>query len=412
MRVISDFHIHSRFSYACSKNMVFEEIAKNGLLKGLDLIGTGDITQPVWFKEIKDKLSRNETEPGSGIFDYNGIRWMLTTELSTIYSQDGKTRKVHHVIHVPSVEVTIQMRELLDKHGKLDLDGRPTLTKITSPELVEGLMEISDDILIYPAHTWTSWFGVLGEFSGFNSIDECYGDQTKHVHAIETGMSSDPSMNWRIKSLDKFTILSNSDAHSPWVWRLGREANVFELDNLTYDEISDSIKKNDPKRLKYTIEVEPSYGKYHFTGHRKCEVNLSPSVAAKLGNICPVCKKKMTIGVMQRVEKLADRPEGYTPKGRIPFKSLIPLYEIISSVTGVNRMYSNPVIIKQDRLIETFGNELKVLLDASKADLMKATDRKIADAIIKIRDGKVGYTPGYDGVYGVPMFSEDANKEA
>jgi len=407
MRIIADFHLHSHFSYACSKKMVFEEIARNGKLKGLDLVGTGDFTQPIWLKEIEEKIAPNETGKDSGIFEYDGMKWMLTTELSTIYTQDSKTRKIHHVIHAPSIDVVKQIREFVDKYGKLDLDGRPTLTGITSPELVENLIRISEKILIYPAHAWTSWFGVVGEFSGFDSVEECYKDQTKHIHAIETGMSSDPSMNWRVSSMDKFTMISNSDAHSPWVWRIGREANVFDLEKVTYDEINESIVKENPKKMKFTIETEPSYGKYHFTGHRKCGVNIDPKDAIEMDNICPVCGKKMTIGVMQRVEKLADREEGYNPDNRIPFKSLLPLYEIISSVTGVNRLYSNPVIRKQDELIEKFGSEFNVLLDADKEELSNVAGERIADAIIKTRNGEVEYIPGYDGIYGVPVFSKE-----
>jgi uncharacterized protein (TIGR00375 family) len=405
MQIIADFHIHSYLSRATSKSMNIEEISRNGKLKGLGLIGTGDFTHPVWFAQIKEKLGNNETEGGSGIFEFDDMNWILTGEIATIYTQDNKTRKVHHVIHAPSIEVVEQINDALQKYGKLQADGRPILTGMTSPEFVETLMKISTDILVYPAHAWTSWFGVIGEFSGFDSLEECYQEQIKHIHALETGMSSDPLMNWRVSSLDNFTLLSNSDSHSPWVWRIGREANVFELNKLTYKAINDAIIKKDPKRLKFTIEVEPSYGKYHFTGHRKCGINIHPKEALKFDNKCPICRRKLTIGVMQRVEKLAQRAEGFKPDNAIPFKSLLPLYEVISSVTGVNRLYSKPVIEQQDRLIEKFGNEFNILLDAPKEELLKATSEKIADAIIKTRNGEVKYIPGYDGVYGVPVFS-------
>jgi uncharacterized protein (TIGR00375 family) len=408
MQIIADFHIHSYLSRATSRNMNIEEISRNGKLKGLSLIGTGDFTHPAWLMQIKEKLGTNETESGSGVFEFDGMNWILTGEVATIYTQDGKTRKVHHVIHAPSIEIVEQINEALQKRWNLRVDGRPMLNGLTSPELVGVLAGISKDILVYPAHAWTSWFGVLGEFSGFDSLEECYQDQMHNVHALETGMSSDAAMNWRVSSLDRVTLLSNSDSHSPWVWRIGREANAFELDKLTYEEINDAIIKKDPKRLKYTIEVDPSYGKYHFTGHRSCGINLNPKEALSRNNICPICGRKLTVGVLQRVEKLADRPEGFVPENAIPFKSLLPLYEIISFSTGVNQLYSRRVIEQQDALISRFGNELNILVNVPKEELLTATNEKIADAIIKVRNGEIKYIPGYDGVYGVPVFSEEA----
>ena len=405
MRIIADFHIHSYLSRATSKNMRIDDLSENGKLKGLGLIGTGDFTHPIWFEHIREKLANKETSSGSGIFNFNGMNWMLTAEVATIYYEEGKSRKVHHVLHSPSFEAVEQINEALSKHGNLKADGRPILNT-SSPELVEILTGISKDILVYPAHAWTSWYGIIGDFSGFDSIEDCYHDQTKHIHALETGMSSDPAMNWRVSSLDNFTLLSNSDSHSPWVWRIGREANVFELDKLTYKEINSAIVNKDTEKLKFTIEVEPSYGKYHFTGHRSCGINIHPNDAIKYGNQCPKCGHKLTIGVLQRVEKLADRPEGFVPENAIPFKSLLPLYEIISHAIGVNQLYSKRVIEMQNRLIKEFGNEFDVLLNASKEELLKATNEKVVDAIIKTRNGQVKYIPGYDGVYGIPVFSD------
>lgn len=407
MQIVTDFHIHSRFSRATSKQMNFEELSRNAKLKGLNLMGTGDFTHPTWLAEIKEKLAVNETESGSCIFESSGINWILTSEVATIYTQADKTRKVHHVIHAPNIEVVEQINEALEKYGSLRADGRPMLTGLTSPEFVEILMEVSSDILIYPAHAWTSWYGVLGEFSGFDSLEECYQEQMKHIHALETGMSSDPAMNWRLSNLDKITLLSNSDSHSPWVWRIGRESNVFELVKLTYREINDAIIKKDQKRLKFTIEVDPSYGKYHFTGHRNCGINLHPKEALKFNNKCPICGRKLTIGVLQRVEGLADRPEGFRPDSIVPFKSLLPLYEVISFATGVNQLYSKRVIEQQDALIRKFGNELNILLNVPKEELVEATSEKVAAAIIKTRNGEVKYIPGYDGVYGIPVFSDE-----
>jgi uncharacterized protein (TIGR00375 family) len=409
MQLIADFHLHSHFSRATSKDMSIEEISRNGKLKGLQLVGTGDFTHPSWLEEIRSKLGSNETQAGSGIFVHDGMLWMLTGEVATIYTQDSKTRKVHHVLHAPSLEVVEQINEALKKYGKLAADGRPMLSGLTSPALVEILMQISKDILIYPAHAWTSWFGVLGEFSGFDSLEDCYQDRTKNVHALETGMSSDPAMNWRVSGLDRVAILSNSDSHSPWPWRIGREANVFEIDGgkLTYAEINDAIISKDPERLKFTIEVDPSYGKYHFTGHRACGVSMDPEEAKKLNNICPVCKRRLTIGVAQRVEGVADRPAGFVPDGAIPFRSIIPLYEIVSAALGVNQLYSKRIIEQQDALIAKFGNELNVLLNVPEAELHLAANEKIANAIIRVRSSDVRYIPGYDGVYGIPVLSEE-----
>jgi uncharacterized protein (TIGR00375 family) len=384
--------------------MNVEELTKNARLKGLKMLGTGDITHPVWIKELKQKLEPIEE---TGIFKYEDIFWLLTGEICTIYQQDSKTRKVHHVIHVPNFEIAEQINEELSKYGSLTIDGRPIFQGLTSPQLVEIIIEICKDVLIVPAHAWTSWFGILGEFSGFNSIEDCYQDQTKNIYALETGLSSDPKMNWRLSSLDKFALMSNSDCHSPWPWRMGRECNAFELEKLTYWEILDAIKKKDKKRFLFTVEVSPFYGKYHWTGHRNCHVSLSPEQSLKVNNICPVCHRKLTVGVEERVEELADREEGFVPDDAIPFKTLLPLYEIISFVTGTNQLYSKPVIKEQDKLIENFGNELNVLLNVQKEELLKVTNEKIADAIIKVREGKVKYIAGYDGVYGRPVFDEE-----
>ena len=410
-QIFADFHLHSCFSRATSKEMNLEQLSRNALLKGLTVLGTGDFTHPNWFGELKQKLQLAGGGTSQGIFEFGGVSWIITGEVCTIYNQDGKTRKVHHVIHVPDFDVAEQIINILGKRGNLAEDGRPVFSGLTSPELVEMLMEVSDDIFIYPAHAWTSWFGALGEFSGFNSLEECYQDQTKHVHALETGMSSDPAMNWRLSALDKFTLLSNSDSHSPWTWRIGREANAFDFgpgfafEDLTYKKLHDAIMTR--KGLAFTVEVDPSYGKYHFTGHRACGINLQPSEAIRFNNICPICGRKLTVGVLQRVEKLADRSEGFEPDTAVPFKSLLPLYEIISFATGVSQLYSQRVVEQQNELIKKFGDEFNVLLNVPKGELLKAADPKIADAIIKAREGRVKYIPGYDGVYGVPVFSDE-----
>jgi uncharacterized protein (TIGR00375 family) len=386
--------------------MDLEHIVQGAKAKGLDIVGTSDLTFERWLNDLKNKLKEVED---TGVFKYDDVLFVLTTEVSTIFEFEGKTRKVHHVIHAPSFEIVDQMNGVLGKHGNLKADGRPILN-ISAPELVEVLMKISKDIFVYPAHAWTPWFGVLGSKSGFDSIKDCYQDQSKHIHALETGLSSDPPMNWRLSALDKFTLVSNSDSHSPWTWRLGREANVFNLEKLTYWEIMDAIKNKDKKKFLFTIEVDPSYGKYHFTGHRGCNISMEPKKAIKLNNICPKCGRKLTVGVLQRVENLADRPGGFVPKDAIPFKRLLPLSEIISWIIG-SQLYSKTVKDEQNKIIQEFNNELNVLLNVSKEELIKITSEKIADAIIKLREGKVKYIPGYDGVYGKPTFSEEEFKE-
>jgi len=403
MKIIADFHLHSLWSRATSKQMNLDGLSNGAKIKGLNLLGTGDFTHPKWFAELKKKLEPIE---GTGLFKYNDVLFTLTSEVATYFTFQNQMKRVHHVIHAPSFEIVEQINEKLSRSGNLSSDGRPILN-ISAAELVEILVEISKDILIYPAHAWTPWMSCLGSKSGFNSIEECYQDQVKHIFALETGLSSDPAMNWRLSDLDKFTLLSNSDSHSPHPWRLGREANVFDLEKITYWEIFDSIKNKDKKKFLYTIEVDPNYGKYHFTGHRNCGIVLHPKDAIKLNNICPKCHRKLTIGVLQRVEELADRPEGFVPKDAIPFKTLLPLYEIISFSWGSGELYSKKVLEEHDKLIEKFGNELNVLLNVPKEELLKVTNEKIADAIIKVREGKVKYKPGYDGNYGQPIFDEN-----
>jgi uncharacterized protein (TIGR00375 family) len=402
MQINADFHLHSKYSRATSKNMSIEGLSRGAKVKGLQLLGTGDFTHPLWLREIKQKLEVGE----SGLFVYDGIHFMLTTEVATIFTFEGHTRKVHQIIYAPDFEIVEQINEKLAKYGNLKTDGRPMLT-VPAPEFVESLMGISKEIMITAAHIWTPWYSLFGSKSGFDRIEDCYQDQTKNIFSLETGLSSDPAMNWRLSALDRFTLVSNSDSHSPYPWRLGRETNAFDLKKITYQEVFNAIKEKDKKRFLFTVEVEPSYGKYHMDGHRNHGICLTPEEAKKRNNICPACGKPLTVGVLHRVEELADRPEGFVPKDAIPFKTLLPLYEIISFVTGTNQLYSQKVIEEQSKLIENFGNEFNILLNVSQEELMKVTSEKIADAIVKVRDGKVKYVAGYDGVYGRPVFSEE-----
>ncbi|MEM3063617.1 MAG: endonuclease Q family protein, partial [Nitrososphaerota archaeon] len=253
MKVICDFHLHSFYSRATSKQMNLEGITQGAKIKGLNLVGTSDFTYSKWLNELKKKL---ETIEGTGLFKYNDVLLTLTTEVATYFKFENKIKRVHHVIHAPSFDIVEQINDELSKYGDLEVDGRPILN-LSAPELVEILINISDDILIYPAHAWTPWMSCLGSKSGFNSVEECYQDQIKHIFALETGLSSSPDMNWRVSSLDKFTLISNSDSHSPHAWRLGREANVFDLKRITYWEIFEVIKNKDKEKFSYTIEVDP-----------------------------------------------------------------------------------------------------------------------------------------------------------
>jgi uncharacterized protein (TIGR00375 family) len=381
--------------------MHLKEIARFAKIKGLNLVGTGDFTHPKWLKEIQEVLGE---ESSTGLYRVArkpelNVYFMITTEVSTIFTFENEVKKVHHVILTPNIETAIQINDRLTKYGDLAVDGRPTLN-MDAPHLVEEVMEVSSENLVFPAHVWTPWFSVFGAFSGFDSVEDCYQDMTKHIHALETGLSSDPPMNWRLSKLDKFTLVSNSDSHSFWPWRIGREANVFELKRPSYHEITNAIRFKDRERFKFTIETDPAYGKYHWTGHRKCNVALSPREAIKLGNICPVCRRKLTKGVEQRVEELADRPAGFKPENAIGFMRLLPLSEIIRAVLGVSSLSTRKVWDIYNQLVERFGNEYAVLMDASKDALSKVVDEKIAEAIVRVREGRVKVIPGYDGVYG------------
>jgi uncharacterized protein (TIGR00375 family) len=335
---------------------------------------------------------------------------MLTTEVCTIFDYQSEAKKVHHVVLAPSMEVAVQVNDALKKHGDLGVDGRPMLN-MTAAHLVEEVMQTSDENMVFPAHAWTPWFSLFGAFSGFDSIDDCYQDMTKHIHALETGLSSDPPMNWRLSKLDRFTLVSNSDCHSFWPWRIGREANVFELDRINYRQVTDVIRGNDPQHFKFTIETDPAYGKYHWTGHRNCNVSLSPQEAQKLGNICPVCRRKLTKGVEQRVEELADRPANFQPDDKPGFKRLLPLSEIIATVLNVDSPSTQAVWKIYNQLVTKFGDEYTVLMDAPEDALKVVVEAQIAEAILRVRAGVVTVIPGYDGVYGKLVLGREGSAE-
>ncbi|RLI10168.1 DNA helicase UvrD, partial [Candidatus Bathyarchaeota archaeon] len=404
-RIIADLHIHSKYSRATSKKMDIEHIARFAAIKGLKVVGTGDFTHPLWLRELKASL---EEEGDTGLYRplrpaNSPVLFMMTAEVCTVFESnvDGKVHRIHHVILAPCMEAAEQINDVLAPLGDLSADGRPTLA--ASPaELVERVLEVCPEAEIIPAHVWTPWFSLFGAFSGFDRVEDCYEDMTGHIHALETGLSSDPPMNWRVSALDRFILVSNSDSHSFYPWRIGREAIVFELepDGLSYEAMVGAIRRRDTRRLVMTIEVNPAYGKYHWTGHRKCGVSLPPEEAIKLGNRCPVCGRELTKGVEQRVEELADRPYGFRPKGAADYVHLLPLSEIIMKVLGASSPNSAEVWRIYEQLVARFGDEYTVLLDASREAIEAVAGPLVAEAVIRVREGRVKIIPGYDGVYG------------
>jgi len=412
LRVIADLHIHSRYSRATSEKMNIDEITRFARIKGLNLVGTGDFTHPRWLEELKRELAEaldtNLYKPARD--PQSLIHFVVTSEVSTIFNFGGSVKKIHHVILTPSIETAAQINDRLARYGNLSADGRPTLD-MTAPHLVEEIMQISSKNVVIPSHAWTPWFSLFGAFSGFDRIEDCYQDMTRHIPALETGLSSDPPMNWRLSGLDKYALVSNSDSHSHWPWRMGREANVFELGQLTYEEVVDAIRKKDPNRFKFTIETDPAYGKYHWTGHRNCKFSVSPREAIQLGNRCPICRRRLTKGVEQRVEELADRPLGFRPDNAIGYIHLLPLSEIIATVLGVTYPSVSKVWEIYNPLIARFGDEYTVLIDAPLEEMSKIVEPRIAEVIVRVREEKVKVLPGYDGVYGqLVVFEEQEEK--
>lgn len=421
MDFIADFHIHSHYSRATSKEMNLVSLYKWGQIKGIQVIGTGDFTHPAWFNEIREKLV--EAEPG--LFTLKKeleeevmkevpplcrsmMRFLLTVEISCIYSKGGKVRKVHMVLAAPSFAAAAKINEALSKVGNLMADGRPILG-LDAKELLKIAFDASPDCMVIPAHAWTPHFGVLGHGSGFNSLEECFEELTSKITAIETGLSSDPAMNRRLSILDNVTLVSNSDAHSPG--KLGREANRFRC-GLSYFEILEALKKGDPERFLETVEFYPEEGKYHLDGHMDCNVSFHPEETRKLDGLCPKCGKKLIIGVMNRVEALADRPAsknpasdngksgGRPPKTGIPFRYLVPLPEILADVLETS-VSTKKVAQAYMELVGKVGNEFHILLDAPLKEIQDASGPLIAEAIERVRTGKIQIEPGYDGKFGV-----------
>ena len=399
MKFAVDFHIHSKYSRAVSPQMDLKNLDIFAKIKGLKVIGTGDFTHPKWFKEIKSKLSPAE----GGLFKLkgsnSGTRFILTSEISCIYSKGGKVRKVHIIVVAPSIKSAEKINNKLSKIGNLKADGRPILG-LDAKELIKIALEADKDCLIIPAHAWTPWFSIFGSKSGFDSLEECFEECTKNIYAIETGLCSDPAMNWRLSQLDNINLVSNSDAHS--LSKIGREANVFNTE-LSYKGILEVLKekpsKEHNKKFLYTIEFFPEEGKYHYDGHKSCNLSFNPKQSKKNNNICPKCKKPLVIGVLNRVEKLADRPKGFIPINATPFKSLVSLSEIIAESMCTSSL-SKEGVKYYNNLINNLGSELKILLEATQEEISKYSLPKIAEGVMKVRKGKVFIKPGYDGVYG------------
>ncbi|MBI5407819.1 MAG: DNA helicase UvrD [Nitrospirae bacterium] len=415
MRFIADLHIHSKYSRATSKDMSPESIWRWAQLKGITVIGTGDFTHPKWFKELNEKLGSS----GNGLFKLKDefksdnvpasckadVSFLLSAEISCIYGKNGKTRKIHSIIFVPDFTDAAKINLALSKIGNLTADGRPILG-LDAKELLKITMDASPDAMLVPAHAWTPHFSVFGAASGFDSLEECYEELTPYIYAIETGLSSDPAMNRRLSALDRITLISNSDAHSPA--KIGRESNIFDTE-ISYKAMIDALKTG--KGFTGTIEFFPEEGKYHYDGHRLCEVSLSPKETIKHNGLCPVCGKKVTIGVMHRVEKLADREEGFKLKGAPSFHSIIPLPEIIAETlkVGVN---SKAVDNVYQSMLYKFGNEFKILMDVPLNDIEKAGSPLLREAISRMREGRVHIAPGYDGEYGkIKIFEAVERKE-
>ena len=409
--MIADLHIHSRFSMATSKEGTPENLDFWARKKGISLIGTGDFTHPVWREELKERL----VSEGNGLyrlrdvyvkeesrkFPGEGTRFVVSGEISSIYKKNGKTRKVHNVILLPSLEAADAMAQRLEKIGNIHSDGRPILG-LDSHDLLEMMLDVCPEGILIPAHIWTPHFSVLGAKSGFDSVEECFEELAPYIHALETGLSSDPAMNWRISKLDRYQLVSNSDAHSPS--KLGREANLLDID-CSYEGLYRAIQTGEG--LEGTVEFFPEEGKYHFDGHRKCGVSLSPVEAERLGGICPVCGKKLTMGVDHRVEQLADRAEGFVKKDGKKYESLVPLPEVISACMGYSTA-SKKVQGCFEQMIQTLGTEFDILRNVPSEDIKSCAGERIAEGIENVRTGNVKRIPGYDGEYGkIELFDEN-----
>ncbi len=406
MAYIADLHIHSRFSRACSQQLNIPNLVEWAKMKGIDVLGTGDFLHPLWFSELKINL----TENGSGFLTHKSsdIKFVLTVEIATMYSDKGKGRRLHNLIFLPDFASAETLQKLLlSRRANLASDGRPILG-MSSKDLLYLALQASDKAIFICAHAWTPWFGIFGSQSGYDSLKDCFEDLTEYIYGIETGLSSDPAMNWRIKELDNRSILSFSDAHS--LPNLGRESTVIGADlSLGYEGLFKAIKE---QKIAGTLEFHPEEGKYHYTGHRNCNIKYSPEDTKAKGTECPVCKRGLTVGVMERVESLASRSneelgikneEGLiktTTFNRPGYKMLVPLLQIIAEVFGTAPT-TQKVIFEYKKLIAALGREIKILTKINIEEIAKVSGPKIAEGILKVRKGDLVIDPGFDGVFGV-----------
>ena len=403
MRKIVDLHLHSKYSRATSKNLDLTELAKWGRIKGLDIISCADFTHPKWFAHIRETL----VEDGSGLLDHpreKGIKFLLSTEVACIYSHGGSVRRLHHLILAPSFAAVEKINNTLTARGcKLASDGRPILG-LPSKELLQIVLEADARCMLIPAHAWTPWFAIFGSKSGYDSVEACFEDLAPHIHALETGLSSDPEMNWSCSKLDRYALVSNSDAHSGP--KMGREANVFDLAETSYEAIVEAITSRDTRKFLYTIEFFPEEGMYHYDGHRLCNVSFAPAETKSRGELCPACKKPLTIGVLHRVDNLRDRELGARSKNAVPFKKIVPLPEIIADFF-MTAPSSKKVMELYFDIIHAGHTEFRVLLDMTRDELNNIMPEPLSDGILRVRSGDVRVVPGYDGKYGiVSVFSE------
>jgi len=409
MKFVADLHIHSKFSRATSRDMTYDSLALWAKIKGLHLVATGDFTHPEWLFLTREKLEstgngflRLKSRPQSEdprLADVNcspdDVSFILSSEISFIYSKRGRVRKIHLIVLAPDLESVERLNGRLEGLGNLRSDGRPILG-LDAKIFLKIVADLCPQCVVIPAHIWTPWFSLFGANSGFDAIEECFEEMTPFIFALETGLSSDPSMNWRLSALDKYTLVSNSDAHSPS--RLGREANVFQTE-FSYAGLVDALRKRDPEKFLHTVEFFPEEGKYHFDGHRKCGVVLSPEESRRRNDLCPKCGKKMTVGVLHRVLDLADREPGVSAAHRIPFKNLIPLNEIAGEALGKSGDCQAAWDIAF-RFAREFGSELAALIDAPLDDLRRIPPESVSRGIELMRKGLVEVHPGYDGEYG------------
>ncbi len=388
MAFTADLHLHSRYAYACSKNLTLANMAAWAKIKGIELLSTADFTHPAWLSELEDNLTPSK----DGDFESGGVRFVLGTEISCVYKQGGRSRRVHLLVYAPGFEAVHRIRQGLESLGsKLNGDGRPTVG-VSARDLTERMLEIDDACMVVPAHIWTPWYGVLGSKSGFDSLDECFGDMTPHIPAVETGLSSDPEMNWGLSAVAGKTIVSFSDAHS--LPNMGRELTVFEGEP-GYRDLTSGLKNN---KVKQTIEFFPEEGKYHLTGHRKCGISQTPDETSKVGTRCPECGRPLTLGVLHRVQELSTEA-GIAGEDKRPYIKLTPLVELLAHTMGRGRG-TKSVSRAYYHICDELGGEIRVLTQAGLDDLRRVGGEDLAVAVTKVRDGRVEIVAGYDGQYG------------